>query len=81
MKTLSLSIFAVLTLGVVGAQNPTEKPEKLLYCGMQYDQDTTKIVKPQPDTLQVQPAEIRVKQSKKSLPIKEAKPEPLRRND
>lgn len=82
MKTLSLSLFVTLFFSTISAQHTTEKPQKVLYCGMQYDHDTTKLVKPQSDTLRkVEPQEIRVKQSKKSLPSKAAKPEPLRRND
>lgn len=82
MKTASLSLFVALFINTISAQQTTEKPQKVLYCGMQYDQDTSKLHKSQSDTLRkVEPQEIRVKQSKKSLPAKAAKPEPLRRND
>jgi hypothetical protein len=82
MKIASLSLFVALCINTISAQQTTEKPQKVFYCGMQYDQDTTKLLKYQSDTLlKVKPQEIRVKQSKKSLPVKTAKPEPMRRND
>lgn len=64
------------------SQHEPSKRQPLRYCEMQYEQDTTKIKRMESDTLQkVKPQEIRIKQSKKNLPQKTAKPEPMKRND
>ena len=94
MKTFihaSITTLTILTMGLQlsfaqeidrKSHHEISKRQALRYCGMQYEQDTSKIKRMESDTLQkVKPQEIRVKQSKKQLPEKTAKPEPMKKND
>lgn len=85
MKPVGILFIVGLNMSTYFAQNQPEKRadlnHNLLFCGMQYDQDTTKQMKQHPDSLKVENQKVSVKQSKKNLPVKEAKQEPKKRND
>lgn len=89
MKTLFALGIAFIFSETINAQEIDRKSnhekyakQPRLYCGMTYDQDTTKKMPLHSDsTKQIKRGEIRIKQSKKDLPSKTANPEPFRRID
>ncbi len=73
---------AISTLSTFARTPKAEHPkEPFLYCGMKYDQDTTQLKNKPSDSTMLRKEPMRVHQHKKNLPIKEAKPAPVKRED